>query len=1725
MATSYSISPNPASVNEGTGTLTFTITRSGTLPAETIFASTTTNQGSTNSSDYNPLLNQPVSFASNQTSQTVSISILNDSVVENNETFGFIVQRNSSDPVSTFLASSSFTIVDNDAATTTYSISPNSTTVNESAGTVTFTVTRSGSLPAETLFVSTETGEGSANNADYTGKLNEQLTFSSGQSSRTVTVSITNDAVTESSETFGLLIQRNASDPATTFLAKSTFTIADDDVAATTTYSISPNSTTVNESAGTVTFTVTRSGSLPAETLFVSTETGEGSANNADYTGKLNEQLTFSSGQSSRTVTVSITNDAVTESSETFGLLIQRNASDPATTFLAKSTFTIADDDVAATTTYSISPNSTTVNESAGTVTFTVTRSGSLPAETLFVSTETGEGSANNADYTGKLNEQLTFAAGQSSRTVTVPITNDLVPETNETFGLLVQRNASDSAATFLAKSTFTIADDDAAGTIYSISPTPNPVNENAGTETFTITRTGSLPAETVFASTLQGAANGYDANTSDYNGLVNQQVSFGANQTSAQVTISVVNNATPEPDETFGFIVQRNASDPVATFLARANWTVHDDDAAGTSYSISSSPNPVNENVGTETFTITRSGASLPAETVFASTLQGASNGYAANSNDYNGLLNRPVSFIANQTSAQITVSVTNDSVSESDDTFGLIVQRNASDPVSTFLARANWTIHDDDTTTATSYTVVANPNPVTENAGTATFTITRSGGLPAEILYASTLNGSLVGYSGNVSDYSGIVNQPVPFAANQTSAQVTIPINNDTVPENDETFGFIVQRNPSDSVATYLAQTNWAIHDNDTGTIADYSVTPSARVVNVDQGTITFTVARTGTDLPAETVYASTVEGINGYAINAGDWTNSVHFQPVEFLAGSTTASSTISLNLANVASATTALQDFGFIVQRAQNSASHILAQTNFAIQAAAQTFLDMFSSQTPTLRLPFSETDNPNGVRVNQQFGEGVTDPDGTHGFVQGTNDHGKNDPIFTADKFLYYAIDFHADPGTRVLSQGIGRVVESRDTVREGEKGPSDGFGNYVTVEYQRPGGHFYATYMHLEGHLNSRYIPAADTGVVVGQLIGYSGDTGIPGVPHLHVTYGNELTAYHNGDGDTIAMADGSFDANPVGGPVRFLDGELSNNGVLYDVDNEIFDPTDITRSQSLIGSGAHNTLTVSADQVGTSSASLTTEGHFANLTDTDLGKLVTQATNFGEMVLNNFRNLIVGALNGTGLLGHTVYFNGADGGDNLDASATDTSIVAIGGSGGDLLVGGAAGDVLNGAVGNDTLTGGGGADTFVYATGGGTDFITDFHHSEADRIDLTGVAHIHSLADLQPRIAQNSPDTILDFGNGDTLTVGGVNGATLNEADFIFSAPSLYNFFYLYPDGARYHGTVVDDGRFGYHVGQQIDGANGGYYYIYGNAGSTNQAVGTVTETVYIDSANQNHAPVYTSIFGHSLGNGLGNDHDYVEDVNHALHAFGSGGAYEAAHLNSRDSFNFFYMYPDGAHYYGTVVDDGGAGYHVGQQINGANGGYYYIYDDAGPTNQALGTVTETVYIDSANQSHAPIYTSILGHSLGSGLGNDHDYVEDINHALHAFGSGGAYEAAHLNGNDSFDFFYMYPDGAHYYGTVVDDGSAGYHVGQQITGANGGYYYIYDDAGPTNQAVGTVTETVYIDSANRSHAPIYTSILGHSLGIGLGNDHDYVYDNNQNAHPFGSGGAYEFIA
>ena len=109
-----------------------------------------------------------------------------------------------------------------------------------------------------------------------------------------------------------------------------------------------------------------------------------------------------------------------------------------------------------------------------------------------------------------------------------------------------------------------------------------------------------------------------------------------------------------------------------------------------------------------------------------------------------------------------------------------------------------------------------------------------------------------------------------------------------------------------------------------------------------------------------------------------------------------------------------------------------------------------------------------------------------------------------------------------------------------------------------------------------------------------------------------------------------------------------------------------------------------------------------------------------------------------------------------------------------LGENGDDQLDGGSGNDLLDGGSGQDVLTGGSGNDTFVFKTGYGNDVVQDWS-SAGDRIDITGTS-IATFADLQASTSQVGNDTVLDFGDDDTLTLVGVNSATLNENHFGFA-------------------------------------------------------------------------------------------------------------------------------------------------------------------------------------------------------------------------------------------------------------------------------------------------------------------------------------------------------------
>jgi VCBS repeat-containing protein len=99
-----------------------------------------------------------------------------------------------------------------------------------------------------------------------------------------------------------------------------------------------------------------------------------------------------------------------------------------------------------------------------------------------------------------------------------------------------------------------------------------------------------------------------------------------------------------------------------------------------------------------------------------------------------------------------------------------------------------------------------------------------------------------------------------------------------------------------------------------------------------------------------------------------------------------------------------------------------------------------------------------------------------------------------------------------------------------------------------------------------------------------------------------------------------------------------------------------------------------------------------------------------------------------------------------------------------------------APGSPIFAVSGDDTLTGSSGADEFVFAQPVGNDTVYDFD-TASDTVDLIGFG-IAGFAVLQPLLANDADgNALITLGGGETITLKGVDAASLTAANFVFDA------------------------------------------------------------------------------------------------------------------------------------------------------------------------------------------------------------------------------------------------------------------------------------------------------------------------------------------------------------
>jgi len=817
-----------ADVNEGAGFISYTVSRTGGTGAAATIQFDTANGSAKAGSDYTAVTGQTLSFAAGETSKTVQVAVIDDALAEGSETVFASLSNASTGSIATATASASIT--DND--TTTWSVS--TATVSEDAGFISYTVSRTGATGAAATIQFDTVGGTAKAGSDYTAITGQTLSFAAGETSKTVQVAVTDDALAESSETVIASLSNASAGSITTATASATITDND-----TTTWSVS--TANVSEDAGFISYTVSRTGGAGvAATIRLDAANGSATAG-SDYTAVVGQTLSFAAGETSKTVLVAVIDDAQVEGSETvIASLSNASAGSIAT---ATASASITDND-----TMNWSVSTATVSEDAGFISYTVSRTGATGAAAT-IRFDTANGSAiAGSDYTAITGQTLSFAAGETSKTVLVAVTDDVLLEGSETvIGFL--SNASIGGIT-TATASASIADNDLAS--WSVS-TAN-VSEDAGFISYTVSRTGATGA----AATIQFDTAGGSATAGGDYTAVHQTLSFAAGETSKTVLVALVDDAFSEISETV-IASLSNAGNPSTSSITTttASATITDNDLA--SWSVSTAN--VSESAGFISYTVSRTGATGAAATIQFDTAGGTATAIS----DYTVVTGRILSFAAGETSKTVQVAVIDDALVESSETVIGSLSNASTGSITTATATA--TITDTDTA---SWGVTA--ATVSEDAGFITYVITRTAGAAATINF-DTLGGTAKAGS----DYTA-VHQILSFAAGETRKIVLVPLTDDAVAEGDETMTGSIN-NASAGVIQSLTTTA-TITDNDTTT---WSV--STATVSEDAGFISYTVSRTGATGAAATIQFDTA---GGTATAGSDYT-AVH-QILSFAAGET-------------------------------------------------------------------------------------------------------------------------------------------------------------------------------------------------------------------------------------------------------------------------------------------------------------------------------------------------------------------------------------------------------------------------------------------------------------------------------------------------------------------------------------------------------------------------------------------------------------------------------------------------------------------------------------------------------------------------------------------------------------------------------------------------------------------------------------------------------------------
>ena len=773
---SYSAASYTATEGGTAATVTVTLSadpeRSVTIPISGKAQDSTTAQGTTGA-DYSGVP-ASVTITSGSTSATFTVTAVDDAADDDGESVALSFGTLPSRVTAGSQATATVNLIDNDVPEVTVSYSSASYSATEGGTAATVQVNLSAQPERSVTIPVSASGSDGATSADYTLST-RSVTFSSTQTSRTFTVTATDDTVDDDGESvalsFGNLPTRvTAGNPAT-----ETVSLIDNDVPeVTVSYSSASYSATESGSAATVTVNLSaqpeRSVTIPVRA------SGSGGATSADYTLST-RSVTFSSTQTSRTFTVTATDDTVDDDGERVALSFGRLPTRVTAGNTSTSTVSLDDNDASPTVTLSLSSDS--IGENGGSTAVAASLNHASSAATTVTVAATAISPAVPGDFTLSPNKTLTIAAGATASTGTVSVTanDNRVDAPDKTVTVAATVSNTQGIAGDPADKSLTITDDDTRGV--TVSKSAVEVTEASGsgnTATYTMVL-NSEPTATVTVTPTSG-----DTTVVTVSGALEFTASnWDKPQT---VTVTGVDNTVDNATNLTASMTHTVAGGDYATVTANAVSATLIDDESSPTVTLTLTPSTIAENGGTSAVTASLSHPSSAATTVTVSAA-GPSGSYT--------LTGDTLTIAAGKTASTgtVTVAAVDDAVDDPDKT--VIVSGISANAQGVTGPLANTlTIEDDDV--SVSYSAAAYTATEGGTSATVTVNLSEEPEKPVTIPIVSAAQNGATAQGVTGADYSGIPAN-VTIASGSTSAAFTVMAADDAIDDDGEgvslTFG----------------------------------------------------------------------------------------------------------------------------------------------------------------------------------------------------------------------------------------------------------------------------------------------------------------------------------------------------------------------------------------------------------------------------------------------------------------------------------------------------------------------------------------------------------------------------------------------------------------------------------------------------------------------------------------------------------------------------------------------------------------------------------------------------------------------------------------------------------------------------------------------------------------------------------------------------------------------